>query len=510
MTPIALARGARSLRGQRMVGWPFLSIATGNRPFPPMSCSGHSTSTIGSPLGESHICDVCIVGGGTVGTALACALASSPAASSLKVALVEAGDLYRPLNAQEGIYSNRVSSLTQGTVGLLQEPFPERPQDLQVWERIEASRRLPYKKMQVWDAIGKGKIGFDAATIGADYIAYIVENNHLQAALVERLQEAENSVSVFNRAKVQSIMTEEGKGTTGWPIVQLEDGRTIQSRLLVGADGANSKVRTFAGIDSIGWDYSQMGVVATLKLAPGVENDTAWQRFLPTGPIALLPLNNGHSSLVWSITPTLASRVCSLPEAEFVELLNAACSSPWADVQYLCAQISPDGKPLVDFKEESTWGRQREAAYDPSSQPIPPQVVGVQTGSRAAFPLRLRNSEFYVKSRVALIGDAAHTVHPLAGQGLNLGLADAESLAQSITDGLQVGQDIGHIHLLEKYAQSRYLPNLAMMKAIDSIGRLFGTDLGPVAALRSFGLNLTNSLSPVKAQIMRYAGRSLI
>ncbi|KND03138.1 ubiquinone biosynthesis mono0xygenase COQ6 [Spizellomyces punctatus DAOM BR117] len=502
MTPIALARGVRSLRGRRLVGWPFLSIAAGNRPFPPTSCSSLSTSTHALPAGESHSCDVCIVGGGTVGTALACALASSPAASSLNVALVEAGDLYRPLNAQEGIYSNRVSSLTQGTVGLLQ--------DLQVWERIEASRRWPYKKMQVWDAIGKGKIAFDAATIGANSIAYIVENNHLQAALVERLQEAGNSVSVFNRAKVQSIVTDEGKSATGWPIVQLEDGRTIQSRLLVGADGANSKVRTFAGIDSIGWDYSQMGVVATLKLAPGVENDTAWQRFLPTGPIALLPLNNGYSSLVWSITPTLASRVCSLPEAEFVELLNAACTSPSADIQYLCAHISPDGKPLVDFKEESTWGRQREAAYDPSSQPIPPQVVGVQAGSRAAFPLRLRNSEFYVKSRVALIGDAAHTVHPLAGQGLNLGLADVESLAQAITDGLQVGQDIGHIHLLEKYAQSRYVPNLAMMKAIDSIGRLFGTDLGPVAALRSFGLNLTNSLSPVKAQIMRYAGRSLI
>ncbi|TPX59897.1 hypothetical protein PhCBS80983_g02152 [Powellomyces hirtus] len=446
----------------------------------------------------SHVCDVCIVGGGIVGTALASALSTS----SLKVALIEAGNLFQIPENNGNTYSNRVSSLTGSTIRFLKQ--------IDAWNAIEANRSTPYRTMQVWDAIGKGKIQFNAPP-GEEAIAHIVENNHLQAALVSTLT-ASQQTKIFNQSKVNSIVSGPLKhGGYGWPVVRLEDGRTIQSRLLsfakVGADGANSRVRTFAEIDSNGWDYAQMGLVATLRLVPTDKgNDTAWQRFLPSGPIALLPLDNEHSSLVWSIPPKLAPLLRSLPEREFAEIVNVAFTGSWPDLQFLTSQIGDDGSASANFVEEARWSRKRAAIGEPK----PPTIVGVQHKSRASFPLRLRNSESYAKSRVALIGDAAHSVHPLAGQGLNLGIADAESLAEVIKEGIEVGQDLGHIHLLENYTRARFTSNLAMMKSIDSIGKLFGTENGPVVTLRSFGLDVTNSMGPIKDRIMNFAGRSII
>ncbi|KAJ3012346.1 putative ubiquinone biosynthesis monooxygenase [Thoreauomyces humboldtii] len=362
--------------------------------------------------------------------------------------------------------------------------------------------------MHVWDSVGKGQIRFDTP-LGEDAVAHIVENNHLQAALANRVAQAPQ-IAIYNRARVREI----GNSTTGgprpWPLVHLEDGRTIESRLLVGADGGNSSVRTFAGIDSIGWDYAQKGLVATLEIqANGTGNATAWQRFLPSGPIALLPLDATHSSLVWTVPPNLAAKLTSLPPASFAHLVNAALTSPWEDVKFLCSQIGDAGEPLLDFEAEMTWGQTRpDAIHEARRDPRPPRVISVRDASRAGFPLKLRNSEAYVKSRVALIGDAAHTIHPLAGQGLNLGLADAERLAAVIAEGITVGQDIGHVHLLENYARGRYLPNLAMLKGVDAIGKLFGTESGAVATVRSLGLDLVDRLTPVKTKIMDFAGRN--
>ncbi|KAJ3289009.1 putative ubiquinone biosynthesis monooxygenase [Borealophlyctis nickersoniae] len=451
----------------------------------------HTATAARSP--HSHVCDVCIVGGGIVGTALACALASRPAASSLKVALVEAGDLFRPVEVKPNVYSNRVSSLTPGSVRFLQQ--------LGVWQHIDATRPRPYDKMEVWDAVGEGRISFDAATMGGSAIAWILENNLVQAALAGSVRSAGSNIEVFNRAKVGSISGGETVGD--WPVVQLEDGKTIRARLLIGADGANSKVREFAKIESVGWDYPQKGIVATLRVDNTVSNDTAWQRFLPTGPIALLPLADGYSSLVWSTRADLAPRICALPEKDFVELVNAAFSNPVPDVEFLTSQIAPDGKPTTDFAFEADWGRQRAVV----NGPFPPKVLEVREGSRAPFPLRMRNSSRYVQDRIALIGDAAHTVHPLAGQGLNLGLADAKTLSDVIDDAVFEGQDIGQIHVLEKYAAERYGHNLSMLTAVHGIGRLFGTDSKIVSWIRSTGLNLTNSATPLKAQIMDIASR---
>ncbi|KAI8823007.1 uncharacterized protein EV422DRAFT_523003 [Fimicolochytrium jonesii] len=477
----------------------------------------YSATTKLSTPASPFVCDVCVVGGGIVGTALASAIARPGRTSSaLKVALIEAGDLYRKPATEPGVYSNRVSSITNTTFQFLE--------DLGVWDTISSDRRRPYYTMKVWDAIGSGQITFDAseglpAGIPVDPIAQIVENTHLQAALVNGLKE-KTQVHVYNNAKVERISVEAQAGGGGeskaskaiqWPIVQLADGRTIQTRLLVGADGANSSVRSYAGIDSIGWDYGQMGIVATLAVDSHASgNPSAWQRFLPTGPVALLPLSDTHSSLVWTVSAKLAPLLCSLPSKDFTALLNAALTLPWKDVEFLCSQISKEGVPLVDFDAEVSWSHERLATNQAArvrrkATFKPPGVLSVVEKTRAAFPLRLRNSENYIGDRVALIGDAAHTVHPLAGQGLNLGLADAELLADVLADALDVGSDIGHPHVLQNYSRGRYLPNLVMMKSIDSIGKLFKTENALIAKVRSAGFNVVDALGPLKRGIVGFA-----
>ncbi|KAJ3093057.1 putative ubiquinone biosynthesis monooxygenase [Quaeritorhiza haematococci] len=322
----------------------------------------------------------------------------------------------------------------------------------------------------------------------------MVENNLLQAALAEKLLEQPDNLTVFNRARLEGIRRKEDEK---WPVVTLQDGQTIKARVLVGADGFNSKVREFAKIESIGWDYNQRGIVATVRLDETVPNDTAWQRFLPTGPIALLPLGDGFSSIVWSINEATAMRLSSLSNEDFVSLLNAAFRNPIADVEFLCTQIGQDGKTLVDFATETKWGQERAGtAARPSS--IPPVIRGVQDGSRAAFPLRMRNSAQYIQDRIALIGDAAHTTHPLAGQGMNLGLADAETLTDVLCKAIQTGQEIGNPMVLQQYAAQRYVPDLMMLSTADILGKLFGTDVAPVAWLRSLGLNILDKSDFVK------------
>ncbi|KAJ3042653.1 putative ubiquinone biosynthesis monooxygenase [Rhizophlyctis rosea] len=360
--------------------------------------------------------------------------------------------------------------------------------------------------MRVWDAVGKGAIKFDAKDNAGSPIAFMAQNNVLQSALANIARDQEGRVTVFNKTRVEKIVGDVHYGA--WPVVHLEGGEKIRARVLIGADGVASKVRDFAKIETVGWDYPQKGIVATLKVDDSAENDTAWQRFLPTGPIALLPLGKGYSSLVWSTPANLSARLCNLPVEDFVTLVNAAFKNPVEDVEYLISQIGPDGTPQTDFKAEAEWGRERAVMHeDEVTIMFPPAVIDVEMGSRASFPLRMRNSVTYVDDRIALIGDAAHTVHPLAGQGLNIGLADAEALTSALAEGLMDGQDIGQIHVLEKYAAERYLPNLAMLTACDGIGRLFGTDARLTSWIRSAGLNITDSITPLKSVIMKYAGR---
>ncbi|KAF9095336.1 putative ubiquinone biosynthesis monooxygenase [Mortierella sp. AD031] len=512
-------------------------------------------STETKPATEEY--DVVIVGGGIAGSALACALASGKASSTLKIALIEAFDLSNHIKwaPRPDQYSNRVSSLTPKSVAFLKK--------IGVWSEMDHSRVAACEGMQVWDGVSGARITFDAANVDgvqssflhqvfsgtapssvtppasasnhevhddnkeASPLAWMTENLHVQYGLQKQLmghQARGVKLDVFEKTKVQGITVDQGESAqlpqADWPAVQLDNGKTLVTRLLIGADGVNSPVRSFAKIESLGWDYSQFGLVATLQIdpststAPGQGKGIAWQRFLPTGPVAMLPLNNGYASLVWSTTPKIAQDLKKLPARDFCALVNAAFSASPAELEYLYKNIGPDGQPLVDFQKEIEWRTsvhdQEEAAKNivrGSSQgdAKPPRVVDVQENTRAPFPLRMRNSSSYVEDRVVLVGDAAHTVHPLAGQGLNQGLADVECLARVIEQSLLSGSDIGNIHSLTPYSSERFLPNLAMLGTVDKLSKLYNTDFGPVVWARSLGLTAVDKMGPIKTEIMRFA-----
>ncbi|KAG0213508.1 putative ubiquinone biosynthesis monooxygenase [Mortierella sp. NVP41] len=512
-------------------------------------------STEIKPATEEY--DVVIVGGGIAGSALACALASGKASSTLKIALIEAFDLSNHIKwaPRPDQYSNRVSSLTPKSVAFLKK--------IGVWSEMDHSRVAACEGMQVWDGVSGARITFDAANVDgvqssflhqvfsgtapssvtppasasnhevhddnkeASPLAWMTENLHVQYGLQKQLmghQARGVKLDVFEKTKVQGITVDQGESAqlpqADWPAVQLDNGKTLVTRLLIGADGVNSPVRSFAKIESLGWDYSQFGLVATLQIdpststAPGQGKGIAWQRFLPTGPVAMLPLNNGYASLVWSTTPKIAQDLKKLPARDFCALVNAAFSASPAELEYLYKNIGPDGQPLVDFQKEIEWRTsvhdQEEAAKNivrGSSQgdAKPPRVVDVQENTRAPFPLRMRNSSSYVEDRVVLVGDAAHTVHPLAGQGLNQGLADVECLARVIEQSLLSGSDIGNIHSLTQYSSERFLPNLAMLGTVDKLSKLYNTDFGPVVWARSLGLTAVDKMGPIKTEIMRFA-----
>ncbi|KAG0244987.1 hypothetical protein B0O80DRAFT_418175 [Mortierella sp. GBAus27b] len=510
--------------------------------------------------------DVVIVGGGIAGSALACALASGKASSTQKIALIEAFGLsdHVRFSPRPDQYSNRVSSLTPKSVAFLKK--------IGVWAELDPSRVTPLEGMQVWDGVSGARITFDAANVNGTRasflhqvfsgpratidnnssshratefqdtttgtpeispLAWMAENLHVQFGLQKQLVAHQTNgiqLDMFEKTKVQGITanptteaerTQNGPGgvdISDWPVIELDNGKKLQTRLLIGADGVNSPVRSFAKIESLGWDYSQFGLVATLQIdpltstAPGNGKGIAWQRFLPTGPIAMLPLNNGLASLVWSTTPKIAQDLKKLPPRDFCALVNAGFSASPAELEYLYNNIGPDGQPLVDFQQEIEWRasvrEMDESASVHGSGSIdakPPKVVDVQENTRAPFPLRMRNSNSYVEDRVVLVGDAAHTVHPLAGQGLNQGLADVECLARVIEQSLLSGSDIGNIHSLTPYSSERFLPNLAMLGTVDKLSKLYNTDFGPVVWARSLGLTAVDNMEPIKSEIMKFA-----
>jgi 2-octaprenylphenol hydroxylase len=391
-------------------------------------------------MSQHYDYDVVIAGGGMVGAALACALGDSP----LQVALVEGTplDQVRPTAAMDV----RVSAISRASQRLFAA--------VGAWEAMTAWRVSPFREMRVWDAAGSGQIHFDSATLGEPLLGWIIENRVIQTALLERAQGLANvELLCPNTLSLASLRD-------GGVHLQLQQGGERWTRLLVGADGARSPVRLWAGIDSGGWGYGQQAVVANVATGqPHVE--TAWQRFLPTGPLAFLPLADGRCSIVWSTTSAQANHLLALDEAGFA----------------------------LELAEAFDW---RLGA-----------ITGV--GPRAAFPLYLQYAQSYVKPNVALIGDAAHVVHPLAGQGVNLGLLDAAALAEVLLDAVAAGQEVGALRVLRRYERWRRGENLLMLGVMDGFKRLFGTGLAPVRWLRNWGLSLTDAAEPVKNLLARRA-----
>ncbi len=399
---------------------------------------------------EPRACDVVIVGAGIAGSALALALAGR----GLSIAVVEAQPVaptVLPLERDVASFDSRVSALTPRSRDFLQS--------IGAWDAISGYRLCAYRHMTVWDADGTGQIEFDCAEVDAGLLGYIVENRAVVASLLERIA-TRPDIHLCAGAGLQACERDEA----GALHIELENGSVLQANLLVAADGALSAVRTLMGFQTREWDYGQRAIVATVETANS-HQATAWQRFLPTGPLALLPLpgeTDSHlCSIVWSIEEEHAADLLALDDAAF------------------CAQL----------------GRASEYCLGDI----------LNTSARVAVPLRQRHAVDYVQPGVALVADAAHTIHPLAGQGINLGLADVAVLAEEVARGHALGLEPGELALLRRYQRRRKADNLLMMSAMEGFKRLFAQRSPGVRWLRNAGMSRLDTLQPLKRQIMRHA-----
>jgi len=394
--------------------------------------------------------DVVVVGAGIAGSALAARLSGM----GLDIALVEAQPLEvpaLPTVCDINSFDPRVSALTPRSRALLE--------DIGAWSAIADYRLCTYSHMTVWDADGTGVIEFDQQEVGVESLGHIVENRAIVAALLQVLNDR-NDVAQFGATTVDACERNADDTLT----VALSDGQTLRARLVVAADGAQSRLRDMMAFNTREWDYGHRAVVATVQLS-GSHCDTAWQRFMPTGPLALLPLpgaGDAHfCSIVWSLSEERVDEIMALDDAAFCARLGRASEHCLGDV--------------------------------------------LATSKRYAFPLRQRHAVDYVQPGVALVADAAHTIHPLAGQGINLGLADVAALAEEIFEGTARGAAPGDLALLKRYQRQRKGENLLMMAAMDGFKRLFEQDALPLRWLRNTGLKGVNRLQPVKQQLMRHA-----
>jgi 2-octaprenyl-6-methoxyphenol hydroxylase len=391
-----------------------------------------------------HKADIIVSGGGMVGLSLGLALAQG----GFRTVVADAA----PMSAQlDPKFDGRVSALAYATIRMYRA--------LGVWEALEKDAQ-PIREILVTDgapgrATSPFSLHFDSTEVGAPQLGAIVENRHIRAALAGRAA-VEKNLTLISPAAVQSV-TATGSGVTAI----LGDGETVSAALSVAADGRVSPLREAMGIKTIGWSYPQIGIVATVEHEMP-HNGVAYEHFLPAGPFAILPMTGNRASLVWTEEKTKALALLALDEARF----NAELAKRF-------------GAHLGAVKA---------------------------VGPRWSFPLSFHIARDFVKPRFALAGDCAHGIHPIAGQGLNLGLKDAAALAEVLLDAARLGQDIGALDVLKRYERWRRFDSVALAASTDALNRLFSNDIAPLRLLRNVGMGIVDTIGPARRFFMRHAG----
>lgn len=400
--------------------------------------------------------DIVIVGGGLVGATMACLLAEQ----GLRIAVADK-HLFtadnQPFNQDELTFDPRVSALTAASMQLFRE--------IGIWQDIEAVRACAYHNMDVWDADGTGSIQFSAADIGQPSLGAIVENSVILSALYRKLHEQE-LLTLVAPFVVESVTRLQVDGEPGIQLVS-SSGDKINARLLIAADGGNSRVRELGKFTCKQWSYDHQAIVTTVQTQEP-HRQIALQRFMTTGPLAFLPLlpasgssDQHYCSIVWSSVPDKTAYLMSLSDTDFQTELGAAIEHRLGDI--------------------------------------------TDCDKRFAFPLSQRHATSYWQDNIVLVGDAAHTIHPLAGQGVNLGLQDARALAEEILHGMTAGRSVADPLLLQRYQRQRRGHNLGMMWLMEGFKHLFAEETLPLRWLRNSGMKNINNLKVVKNQLAKRA-----
>jgi 2-octaprenyl-6-methoxyphenol hydroxylase len=387
--------------------------------------------------------DVIIGGGGMVGVTLALALAQG----GLKVAVADPMPQAALIDAK---FDGRVSALAYASVRMYQA--------LGVWPDLEADAQ-PINDILVTDAkldreASPFSLHFDHREIG-EPLGRIVENRHIRAALYTAAN-ASTNIELISPAAWTAL------STVGAHIVaSLSKGERVRARLAVAADGRDSAMRDAQGIGIVGWSYPQIGIVATVEHSRP-HHGVAYEHFLPSGPFAILPMTGNRSSLVWTEKDSLAPKILKASEMEFEAELSRRFGSHLGAVK--------------------------------------------ATGPRWSYPLKFHLARSYVHPRFVLAGDSAHGIHPIAGQGLNLGLKDAAALAESVLDAARLGLDIGALDVLKRYERWRRFDSFMLAAATDGLNRLFSNDILPLRLARDLGLGIVDRIGPARRFFMRHAG----
>ncbi len=384
-----------------------------------------------------HIdCDLAIVGGGIVGATLAAALKDS----GLKIILIEARTLEVAATKTQAYAFSPLSSRIYQGIGLWDKIFPHIGK---------------YQHISLSDADYPQQVKFETQDLPGEHLGYVAQHNVVITALHNYLANCPN-LTWLCPGEVINVMTEKNLATL--EVKVKGEKQLIKTRLVVGADGARSQIRSLAGIKTRGWKYWQSCVAFTIKhTAP--ENNTAFERFWPTGPMGVLPLPGNRCQIVWTHPHAAAKALAELDESAFLTKLQTYTGGVLGDLELV--------------------------------------------SERLVFPVQLMQCDRYIKSRLALVGDAAHCCHPVGGQGLNMGIRDAASLAQVLQTAHQQGQDIGTIKVLKRYEGWRKLENLAILGFTDLLDRLFSNNWLPVVAIRRLGLWMMSYVKPLKIFALR-------